>query len=832
MHSKLSVTLTHQKWPYSVLPCGDFCRFGVSVRSQLEHKYRFKLVCQSLGDRWNLSDIDTTAVQEQLSSWLFKTQVFLNEVTSPLVKTGSGKSPDPGDPIDEEDVEDIFMAEQTIQSQTPNGNLSMAAIVSIEQFSRMNGMTGQKMQQIFKTLVPESVHGDARNLVEYCCFRFLSKDNSDVHPSLKDLAFQRLIFVTMLAWKNPYDEEDDSYDKPLTKISFKSKFVAEEAFIRIAPAVPGLADRVTTHNLFKALAGDEGGISFKTWSTYISEVLKVHEDRKCNQAQENAHLSGENILCIAPSKKRPVLKWTNNMPWPGKLTLTDKALYFEAIGLKDKKDVIRLDITGRSSHVEKVKVGPMGSELFDSAVSVTSSDKSETWVLEFVDLGGEMRRDVWFVFISEVISLYKFMREYGPERGDPSISYVYGANKGSERAITSAVNGITRLEALQFMRKLLEDPAKLVLFSYLQNAPYGDIVFQTLALNYWGGQLVTKYSNTRNQVIQKTKPPNGMTDSSNHVVDLDGSLFLRKWMRSPSWSTSMSVAFWKNSVPVRKGVVLSKNLVVSDQTLIERAARICLQKYQVVEKTQATIDAAMIKGIPSNIDLFKELMLPLSIIAKYFERLRHWEDPPSTVTFLVLAYTIIFRNMLSYIFPATLMVMGTSMLVLKGLKEQGRLGRSFGKVTIRDQPPSNTIQQILAVKKAILDVEAYLQKMNVALLKVRNILLSGQPQVTTEVALILLSGATTLLVIPFKYILSLFLFDLFTRELEFRREMVKKFMALLKERWDTVPAAPVVVLPLDTDKPKSSTPQKKELKDKSNTETSQGTNNVNNTHKN
>lgn len=49
----------------------------------------------------------------------------------------------------------------------------------------MNGLTGQKMQKIFKALVPESVNNDARNLVEYCCFRFLSRDSSDILPSLK-----------------------------------------------------------------------------------------------------------------------------------------------------------------------------------------------------------------------------------------------------------------------------------------------------------------------------------------------------------------------------------------------------------------------------------------------------------------------------------------------------------------------------------------------------------------------------------------------------------------------------------------------------------------------
>lgn len=69
------------------------------------------------------------------------------------------------------------------------------------------------------------------------------------------------------------------------------------------------------------------------------------------------------------------------------------------------------------------------------------------------------------------------------------------------------------------------------------------------------------------------------------------------------------------------------------------------------------------------------------------------------------------------------------MLMLKGLKEQGRLGRSFGSVTIRDQPPSNTIQKIIAVKDAMRDVENYLQNLNILLLKVRTIVLAGQPQV-------------------------------------------------------------------------------------------------------
>lgn len=91
--------------------------------------------------------------------------------------------------------------------------------------------------------------------------------------------------------------------------------------------------------------------------------------------------------------------------------------------------------------------------------------------------------------------------------------------------------------------------------------------------------------------------------------------------------------------------------------------------------------------------------------------------------------TLTYRNMLSYVFPFTLMTMALSMLAVKGLKEQGRLGRSFGKVTIRDQSPSNTIQKILALKEAMASVENYLQNLNVSLLKIRTILLAGQPEV-------------------------------------------------------------------------------------------------------
>ena len=208
-----------------------------------------------------------------------------------------------------------------------------------------------------------------------------------------------------------------------------------------------------------------------------------------------------------------------------------------------------------------------------------------------------MRRDVWFAFVKEVISLYQFIRDFGPKEGDQSIHHVYGAQKGNKRATSYAINGIARLQALQFSRKLLDEPTKLVLFSYLQNAPFGEIVCQTLAVNCWGGQLTSRFTKIESS-------SNEGAYNSSHVFDIDGGVYLRKWMRHPSWSSSSSVAFWKNSL-MKHALVLSKNLVVADKMLVEKASKIFREKYTEVEKTQATIDAAMIEGIPSNIDLFK-----------------------------------------------------------------------------------------------------------------------------------------------------------------------------------------------------------------------------------
>ena len=224
-----------------------------------------------------------------------------------------------------------------------------------------------------------------------------------------------------------------------------------------------------------------------------------------------------------------------------------------------------------------------------------------------------MRRDVWYAFISEIISLYMFIGEFGPrDQDDPSIRHVFGAHKGRSRALKAAANSIARLQCLQFIRRLSEDPAKLVQLSYLRGVPYGDVVLQTLAVNFWGGPLTTKISQPYG-VVPRKQNSGDIIPSGAHIFDLDGSVYLHKWMTSPSWAQNPSIGFWKN-LSIRQGIILSKNLIVSDVSIVERAALICREKSQIVDQIRATIDAAMIQGIPSNIDLFK-----VAVSLNYFD---------------------------------------------------------------------------------------------------------------------------------------------------------------------------------------------------------------------
>mgnify|MGYP006973866664 FL=1 len=221
--------------------------------------------------------------------------------------------------------------------------------------------------------------------------------------------------------------------------------------------------------------------------------------------------------------------------------------------------------------------------------------------MDFVDLSGGRRREAWFSFIYELLSVYSFISEYGPVENDPFIRHMYGSLRGSKKAVASAVNGIARVQAIQSMLgKLVEHPGKLLQFSYLQNAPFGELVKQSLAVGFWGGHLEINHR----RLLENDKSSINTIGTGFPVVDVDGSIYLQRWMRSSTWSSSTSSQFWKHK-PGGKGLIIGKDLVVGDASHLDRSVKLSLGQSEMLERTRATIDGALVKGIPSNIDLFK-----------------------------------------------------------------------------------------------------------------------------------------------------------------------------------------------------------------------------------
>lgn len=219
-----------------------------------------------------------------------------------------------------------------------------------------------------------------------------------------------------------------------------------------------------------------------------------------------------------------------------------------------------------------------------------------------MDFGGDRRRDVWFAVLNEIISLHAFMREYAPKGDDPSMRYVYGSRNGRRKAIQAGVQGIARLQAVQSCTgKVPKYPERLLQFSYMANAPCGDLVLQTLAVSFWAGRLEWNPKGSEQGVPDATDIDTVMAGPP--ITSVDGNVYLRKWMTSPSWATGKSTTFWKNKGS--RGIVFGKNHVVGGLTKLESAVQICREQSRIVETSRATVDGALLKGIPSNIDLLK-----------------------------------------------------------------------------------------------------------------------------------------------------------------------------------------------------------------------------------
>ncbi|VAI57195.1 unnamed protein product [Triticum turgidum subsp. durum] len=670
------------------------------------------------------------------------TRDLLMEGFEGLVRDGSFKWPVPRRGVDDDD--DPYRSPSACKSTSVAGLSPMVSAV-VSRCSRVLDVSIEDLQYDFDMQASDSIkhpRNYARNFLEYCCFRALAQV-SQVAGYLADKSLRRLTFDMMLAWEVP-----SSSSQLTVKVDVDST-VSLEAFSRIAPAIPTIADVVTSSNLFDVLSSTTGGrLPFPVYDKYLAGLDRAF--KKMKTQSESSLLSGfrsqrgERVLEVDGTlTTQPVLEHVGISTWPGRLTLTDHALYFEAVKVvtfdkpksyelaEDAKQIVKPELTG-----------PWGSRLFDKAVMYKSTALTEPVIIEFPELAGHSRRDYWLAIISEVLYVHRFVRKFN----------ISGVDK--EEIILKASLGILRLQAIEELAFPASNRYEsLLLFNLCDKLPGGDVILETLASTI-------------------------SSRSSAHANQPGMSIGMRSMSAFAVLSNLGMVSPGNNSERLFVG-----EIVVGEMSSLQKAVTESMNNYKKVELAQATVDGVKVDGLDTNLVVMKELLSPVSDLWRFLVSLALWDEPFKSFIFCLLSSWVVYFLVMVILLSATVML-------LTRLTSQGK---PMTEVKVTSPPSMNTMEQLLAVQNAISKVEELVQDANIVLLKIRALLLAFPSQATDKAILALLLMAIVLALLPTRLLILAMFLEVFTNHSPLRRASTERCTRRLREWWFSIPAAPVVV---------------------------------------
>ncbi|KAL5194547.1 hypothetical protein HKD37_20G056611 [Glycine soja] len=683
-------------------------------------------------------------------------------------------------------------ADESAYSPKPIPLLSHLANSVVSRCSKILGMSPQELQHCFDSELPMGVKElltYARHLLEFCSYKALHKliHNSDF---LNDNDFRRLTFDMMLAWEAPSvhtlsdnpssssskeetagDEDDASlFYSSSTNMALQvddKKTVGLEAFSRIAPVCVPIADVVTVHNLFHALTSTSAHrLHFLVYDKYLRFLDKVIKNSKNVMAASAGNLQlaeGEIVLHVDGTiPTQPVLQHIGITAWPGRLTLTNYALYFESLGVGVYEKAVRYDLgTDMKQVIRPDLTGPLGARLFDKAVMYKSTSVVEPVYFEFPEFKANLRRDYWLDISLEILRAHKFIRKY----------YLKEVQKSE--VLARALLGIFRYRAVREAFQFFSSHYKTLLtFNLAETLPRGDIILQTMSKSLTNLAAVS---------VKRDIP-----------VTVDTK-------RQPAVSPVAVMALFylgfksKKVTDICEEATFVSDIRVGEIHPLEVAVKKSLLDTGKAEAAQATVDQVKVEGIDTNVAVMKELLFPVIVSANRLQLLASWKDFYKSAAFLLLSCYMIIRGWIQYFIPSIFMFMAILMLWRRHLRK----GRPLEAFIVTPPPNRNAVEQLLTLQEAITQFESLIQAANIILLKLRALLLAILPQATEKVALLLVFLAAVFAFVPPKYILLVVFVEFYTREMPYRKESSDRWIRRIREWWVRIPAAPVQLVKPD-----------------------------------
>ncbi|KAK4802883.1 hypothetical protein SAY86_001086 [Trapa natans] len=248
--------------------------------------------------------------------------------------------------------------------------------------------------------------------------------------------------------------------------------VGEDAFVWLASLCPLVSDVVNGRFMFETLTASTGyRLHFPGYDKFLKEIDQCIRHLQKQEAPKGVELGDDEFILHVEGtlSSQRVVRHVGGMSWPGRVTLTNYALYFEVSGVLSYEDAIKINLLEDTEHtVRPAAMGPWGAPLFDKAMTYESPELSEGVILEFPEITSSTRRDQWLALTKEIILMHRFLHKFKVQRP----AHVWEVH-------SKMILSIIRLHAAREMLRISPPlPTKFLIFSLFDEFPKDDIVLE------------------------------------------------------------------------------------------------------------------------------------------------------------------------------------------------------------------------------------------------------------------------------------------------------------------------------------------------------------------
>ncbi|CAA7044815.1 unnamed protein product [Microthlaspi erraticum] len=623
----------------------------------------------------------------------------------------------------------------------------------------------------------------SRKFVEFCNTKMMTRVCQNIPERIKDGSFTRLTFDMMLAWQQPDADNNESHLEAVGKESEDKRIqatlspeqddislfysdimplladhepsVGEDAFVYLATIIPLPVDVINGRYTFETLTAPTGHqLHFPAYDMFVKEIHKCMKHLQKQATPKGIELADDEIILHVEGTmaSQRVVRHIKETSWPGRLTLTNYALYFEAAGIINYEDALKVDLTkDGASSAKPISTGPWGAPLFDKAIVYESPDFEDGIVIEFPEMTSSTRRDHWLMLVKEITLMHQFLQKYNVE--SPLQAW---------EVHSRTILGVIRLHAAREMLRISPpDPKKFLIFSLFEEVPKGDFVLEELA------EISLKAGVARNPCSASSILRNMNMDQLGNILKEEGEV---KCMD-------------------QKGKETDKEEMLAS---LESAINQSREEGKEIEKAKATTTELEEEGISESVAVLMELMRPLQDALPWFQEVLNWERPSRTLIVLALTILTVYKEWIGKAIAACLI-----WIVIKMAQIRHNMvhTKSEDAVTVSTESDQTVTESIVSAQYGLIRLHQLMQLVNVTIMKLRSIYTSKASKHASIVMASMVGLASFFAVVPLKLVIIFGAIYCFVMT-----SSVGKYMSndqsnrRMKEWWDSIPIVPVRVL--------------------------------------